>query len=35
MTLGKNKAKIYMQNELDVTFNDVAVWTRQSRSSWR
>jgi cell division protease FtsH len=24
MTLGKNKAKIYMQNELDVTFNDVA-----------
>ena len=24
MTLGKNKAKIYMQNELDVTFEDVA-----------
>jgi len=24
MTLGKNKAKIYMQNELDVTFDDVA-----------
>ena len=24
MTLGKNKAKVYMQNELDVTFNDVA-----------
>ncbi|MGE5840258.1 MAG: ATP-dependent zinc metalloprotease FtsH [Deltaproteobacteria bacterium] len=24
MTLGKSKAKIYMQNELDVTFNDVA-----------
>lgn len=24
MTLGKNKAKIYMQNELDVTFQDVA-----------
>jgi cell division protease FtsH len=24
MTLGKNKAKIYMQNELDVTFNDAA-----------
>jgi cell division protease FtsH len=24
MTLGKNKAKIYMQNELNVTFEDVA-----------
>lgn len=24
MTLGKNKAKIYMENELNVTFNDVA-----------
>ena len=24
MTLGKNKAKIYVENELDVTFNDVA-----------
>jgi cell division protease FtsH len=24
MTLGKNKAKIYMHNELDVTFDDVA-----------
>jgi cell division protease FtsH len=24
MTLGKNKAKIYMQDELDVTFEDVA-----------
>jgi cell division protease FtsH len=24
MTLGKNKAKIYMQNELDVTFEDAA-----------
>ncbi len=24
MTLGKNKAKIYVQNELNVTFNDVA-----------
>ncbi|NTW06877.1 MAG: ATP-dependent zinc metalloprotease FtsH, partial [Syntrophaceae bacterium] len=24
MTLGKNKAKIYMQDELNVTFNDVA-----------
>ena len=24
MTLGKNKAKIYMQNELNVTFKDVA-----------
>ena len=24
MTLGKNKAKVYMQNELDVTFEDVA-----------
>jgi len=24
MTIGKNKAKIYMENELNVTFNDVA-----------
>ncbi len=24
MTLGKNKAKVYMQNELDVTFDDAA-----------
>jgi cell division protease FtsH len=24
MTLGKNKAKIYVENELNVTFNDVA-----------
>jgi len=24
MTLGKNKARIYMQNEINVTFNDVA-----------
>jgi cell division protease FtsH len=24
MTLGKNKARIYMENELNVTFNDVA-----------
>jgi cell division protease FtsH len=24
MTLGKNKAKIYMENEINVTFNDVA-----------
>ncbi len=24
MTLGKNKAKIYMEEDLKVTFNDVA-----------
>jgi cell division protease FtsH len=24
MTLGKNKAKIYMENEVDVTFKDAA-----------
>ena len=24
MTIGKNKAKIYMENELNITFNDVA-----------
>ena len=35
MSIGKNKAKIYMENELNIRFDDVAAWTRQNRSWWR
>ncbi len=35
MSLGKNKAKIYMENELKIRLPMWRAWTRQSRSSWR